>query len=151
MVIMTKSPPWPCRVCFWTCQNCGQAKSILIKLVLQKSPQRWCRPQGGDDGTAGSKADSLFGAVEWSVSWTVTQSSGVTGLVLWVPSQHWAGGEGWMRGAYQKHRGTYDTLMRLRCLQYIWENMMYVHAQNDFRTHIFSFIDITEYLLCARC
>ena len=32
--------------------------------------------------------------------------------------------------------------MPLRCLQYIWENMMYMHVQNDFRTLIFSFINI---------
>lgn len=60
---MTKSPPWPCRVCFWTCQNGGQAKSILIKLVLQRSPQKCCYPQDGDDGAVVSKGDNLFGAV----------------------------------------------------------------------------------------
>lgn len=56
---MTKSPPWPYRVCFWTCQNGGQAKSILIKLVLQKSPQKWCCPPGGDNVLTGSEEQGM--------------------------------------------------------------------------------------------
>lgn len=42
------------------CQNGGQAKSILIKMVLQKSPQKWYPP---NDGAAESKGDILFGAM----------------------------------------------------------------------------------------
>lgn len=47
------------RVCFWTCQNGGQAKSILIKLVVQKSPQKWCCPPGGDTVVTGSKKQGM--------------------------------------------------------------------------------------------
>lgn len=56
---MTKSPPWPYRVCFWTCQNGGQAKSILIKLALQKSPQKWSCPPGGDNVVTGNEEQGM--------------------------------------------------------------------------------------------
>lgn len=98
---MTKSPPWPCRVCFWTCQNGGQAKSILIKLVLQKSRQKWCYPQRGDDGAMGSKGMAYFGL--WG-----DELAGPSGRhhvwPLWPSEcQPQAGGGAWVGEAFQRH------------------------------------------------
>lgn len=46
-----------------------QAKSILIKLVLQKSPQKWRYPQGWEEGATRSLGNSVFGAMRRLGSW----------------------------------------------------------------------------------
>lgn len=124
MVIMTKSPPWPCRVCFWACQNGGQAKSIVIKLVLQKPLQKWCYPPGRDDGATrikgavclGPWGDPIAGQLGRHLAWPHGPSACPASSGL---------GAGW--GRHSKDIGG-TVLLPLRCSR-VLEDIMHVHTK----------------------
>lgn len=129
---MTKSPPRPC-VCFWTCQNGREAKSILIMLVFRSHPRngvtlrvRVMEPQGSRETVClGPWGDQIVGQFGSHHVWALWPSE--------CPASSELGGFG--EGKHSKDID--DTvLLPLRCSHHILEDMMSVHAHN-FRTLIF--------------